>query len=509
MRFLDFYISLCRNFKKVKFPHLKLKEIDNTYKEIFKIKFDISKADIDKASFLILTLSIILIINFLYFIIRLNALFCLLFSFLISVFISYRFNIYLYKKFLNIGKQLSSYLYLIKIDFSLIQISKHPNEDMILQFIKLIINYNLPIKDDFKNILSRIHSGNNPEKELKRYLSPSVDFNEYLNNLIINNSKLYTNTDYGNTLEENFKIYLRELSTKISLIFFIGIFYPIGLCFFFIFIPFNKLLILFTLPFFFFILNYLFRNFIQIDHYFMGIIKINSIYERKKFYEFIDLIKRFSFYIDKNISPEKAFIITFFEKKNQNQILRSIISSDVFLFLNGSIIFEDLMNSIRKKFESYRYNIIFSSLVKMLKEDSKNTSKKIREILGVLNNHIKLGKKINTIIKGERIKVYLFCFLLPIILGTLGSLLSVLPFITNNLLNFQNINEITILDINIIYFDLCLFFIINSISTFISTYYFLATVSLKNKSYILIFVEILLILTFLISVFNVFPLICE
>ena len=128
-------------------------------------------------------------------------------------------------------------------------------------------------------------------------------------------------------------------------------------------------------------------------------------------------------------------------------------------------------------------------------------------MLIVLRNHIKLERKISTIIRGERIKVYVFIILLPIILGTLGSLFSFFPLITDDLLNLQQSNEIIFPTNSYNPFDLFSFLTILLTSNFISTYYFLATVSFKNKNYFLIFSEILLILSFSISLFNISPLI--
>lgn len=435
----------------------------------------------------------------------------LLFSFLLTLFISpllsYKFNQYLYKYYFEKGKELNSYLYLIKIDYSLIQIIKGKKEDIILEFIKLIINYNFPISEDFKKILSNIHAGESPENELVKFISPSRDFNMFLSNILTYRLEDPLENKFNNELEESFKVYLKELTTKISIIFFVGIFFPIGLSFFVTFFPIKRIFILISIPIYLFLLNYLFRKFIDIDHYFMGIIKTNSQSERKMFLEFINLIERFSKYLENNISPERAFIKAYFDKNKNNLILKSIINLDLMEFLNGSLDFNELMRIIKNKLDSYRYAIIFNSFRKILEQDARISSNKIKEILIVLKNHIKLERKINVIIKGERIKVYVFIVLLPVILGTLGSLFSFFPLIIDDLLNLQQSTEIIFPAKSYNYFDLLIFLTILLTSNFISTYYFLATVSFKNKNYFLIFTEILLILSFSISLFNISPLI--
>ncbi|TFF85305.1 MAG: hypothetical protein EU518_01435 [Promethearchaeota archaeon] len=474
---------------------------------MFKLSYGIDNKEINKASFLIFVLTLLLMISSAI-LINLNFYLLLFFSLILSLIISYKFNFYLYNKLLKRGKELTSSLYIIKIDYSLIQITKNKNEDTILEFITLIISYNLPISKKFEEILSNIHSGSLPDMELKEFLSPSIDFNNFKNNIIIQKDHpiLEKNEFKNSKLEDDFKVYLRELNTKISIIFFIGIFYPIGLCFLVTFISFNQIILIVSVPIFFLLLNYLFRKFVAIDHYLMGLIRNNKKSEKREFNEILNLIKSFSYYLENNLSPERAFLKAYLDKNEHSLILERRVP-EIQLFLNGSLQFIELMNIFSRKMSSYRFKIIFNSISKMVKENSKMSSKKIRDILKVLNKHLKLERKITMIIKAESIKVYIFIFILPIILGTLGALMSFLPYIMIDLLEINEINEILYLNLNLRFYDLLIFLLILLSSNFISTYYFLATISLKNKNLLLIIGEILLIICFLISINNILPLI--
>jgi hypothetical protein len=238
----------------------------------------------------------------------------------------------------------------------------------------------------------------------------------------------------------------------------------------------------------------------------MGMIKKNSDYEKKKFFEVLNLIIRFSFHLDKNISPEKAFINAYLEIINPNSILSKILSSEIYSFLSGSLSFTHLINSFKNKLGEYRYSLIFNSINRMLKTNSNVSSRKIREIVNVLKNHIKLEKKIENIFRGERIKVFLFIFLLPVILGALGSLVSIFPMIIRDFSNIQDINNLTLFEINFSLFDIILLLFVLLCSNFISVYYFFTIISYRKKGFFIIFSEVLLILSFLISLLNIFPL---
>ena len=69
-----------------------------------------------------------------------------------------------------------------------------------------------------------------------------------LNNFFYN----YTFDDYNEkSSEKNFKIFLRDIESKISILFFIGLFFPISLCFLIIFKIIDVIFLLFFIPFFF------------------------------------------------------------------------------------------------------------------------------------------------------------------------------------------------------------------------------------------------------------------
>ncbi|MHA1294712.1 MAG: hypothetical protein ACTSQJ_18905, partial [Promethearchaeota archaeon] len=265
------YVKFCKKFHNKKFPKIIFKELNETYKEIYKKFYHIEKEDIEKASFIIFLLSFLIILSLMLLFININILYIISFSFLISIFLSYKFSLVIYKDINKKESSLNALLYLIKINFTLIQKSLKKNTDFCLYFISLIKEFSLPLFDIFEDIFTKIHEGKCPENELLKITTPSEEFNNYLQNLIINNFDLqddFVNIE-DNSLERSFKIYLRDLESKISVIFFIGIFFPIGLCFFLILYYINFFFLFSAIFVFLVILNLSFKKFIKVNSFFL------------------------------------------------------------------------------------------------------------------------------------------------------------------------------------------------------------------------------------------------
>ncbi|MHA2181677.1 MAG: hypothetical protein ACXAAH_09665, partial [Promethearchaeota archaeon] len=209
---IEKYVEICSRFNDYRIPKLRFRELDNRYRDLYRNIYKTNEADVNKASFLIFlsSFSISIIISLL--LTSFNFLIIILYSITLSMISSYKFNSILYKDLTKKESLLNSVLYIIKIDFSLIQKVNKENSDNCLRFIELIKSYKIPISFYFKSIFRRVHEGKNPEKELIELKTPSMDFDNYIRSLLINN---FDYTDYNNvnesSLEKQFKIYLKQV----------------------------------------------------------------------------------------------------------------------------------------------------------------------------------------------------------------------------------------------------------------------------------------------------------
>ncbi|MBY9007103.1 MAG: hypothetical protein KGD63_10120 [Candidatus Lokiarchaeota archaeon] len=428
-----------------------------------------------------------------------------LYSILISFVVTIQFNLYLYRKIKKAENRLNSLLYFIKIDFSLIQKIGKNQIDNCLNFIYLIIDYNITLSENYREILSKIHCGASPELELINCLYPSKDFIIYLKNLLTNNFQLdeYSDEYFSYSKEKDFKVYLKQITTKLSIVFFVGVFFPIGFCFLLFLLSLNKFMMIMFIPMLIIFLDYLFKKFISVNHYLIGFIQNDSNFEKQKLEEFLLLIKKFALNLRQNISPEKALIKAFNEEKENIPLLKSILEQDIILFLNGMYNFNQIINSFKENLKSFRYHTIINSIVNMLKENAYFSSYKIIEIINILNKHKKLENKLNVIIKGEKFKVFLFLFILPIITGSIGSLLPFLPEISKSLISLEELNDPFLFLNSLDLIDLGLILIILLASNLISSYYFLKIIFFRNKSFFMIISGIIFLLTFSLSIINI------
>jgi hypothetical protein len=377
------------------------------------------------------------------------------------------------------------------------------DSDFILAFIKLIKDFRLSISKDFEKILITIHEGKNPERELERILSPSAEFNEYMKHILNNphsNENLILDSDY-NMLENRFKIYLHQIETRMSLVFFIGIFFPLGLCFLIMFYKILILISVFFIPVFYLLINNLFKKLIKNDTFLFGIINSFSKSEKKKFYEFIYFMKNFAYCLQENVSPESAFRNAYSTIEYHLECLQSPLKNQVASLLNLSNTFENMIGNLKKQMKSVRYYLILDIVKEIVTINAFNSSKMIFSILKIVSQHQKLEKKLETIMKGEKFKVYIFLFLLPIIISTIGGMFPVFTVIINNL----NLEEMIVSQNPFTYLFSFEFIIIYSTlltCVLISSYFFLKTINSSRINEISVLIFILFSILFIISFYN-------
>ena len=499
----DKYIQFCKHFHKFKIPKLKLKILDKRYQDLYRKLYDVDHNDVNKASFLVFTSSFFFSLTFSLIFTSINLFLVLLYSTILSLIISYKFNLILYNDILKKENLTNSMLYLIKIDFSLIQKTLNENSDKCLSFIELIKEYRIPISGHFKTIFNRIHEGMTPEQELNQIVTHSDDFDNYIKNLSINkfNSDSLGDLD-ENTLEKQFKIYLKQVQSKISILFFLGLFFPIGLCFLILFNQIDLVFLIFLIPIFLISLNLIFRKFIRNQGYLIGLVKNFSKLERKKFLEFILFLRSFAYNLNNNISPEKALITSYNQNKNLIVLLEKLLKKQISYLLNLSYSLSDVLNNLKRELKSLQYAIILEAIKKFISKNSHFTSTKILKIIKVAYKHQKLQRKLEIILKGEKFKIYFFITLLPIITGVISGIFPIFTLIIENLdLTGYDFFFLIINPINLSSSVIIILVLLSSIS--IASYYFLKVLSINRKFLIISGSIIIFLLTFLLSFINI------
>jgi hypothetical protein len=503
MQNIEKYVKICSKFHGSKIPKLRFKELNERYRDLYRILYNTNETDVNKASFVVFLSTFFITITLSLLLTTLNFLIIILYSVALSMITSYKFNSILYRDITKKESLLNSVLYIIKIDFSLIQKTNKENSDNCLRFIKLVKAYKIPISIYFKSIFRRVHEGKNPEKELIELKTPSNDFDNYIKSLLINNFNFNDfNNDNESSLEKQFKIFLRQIQSKISILFFIGLFFPIGICFLILFQLINTIFLILFIPFYVIFINLLFRKFIRNQGYLIGLINDFSSYERKKYEEFLLFLRSFASHLRTNLSPEKAFLKSYNQNKKLITILKKPLKDQISYLLNFSYSFSEILEVLKSELKSLRYVIILDAIKNYTERSAYYTSDKILEILAIIHKHQKLERKLEVIMKGEKFKILFFIFLLPIITGSISGLFPFFNIIIRSinlvgnefLLFFENpLNLFSILIILIV--------LISSIS--ITSNYFLKIICYIRRLPIILLSNIIFVLTFLISFTNI------
>jgi len=497
-------VVLIRFYQKIhsyKIPKLKFKELDNRYKIIYKKEFNVYENDVNKANFIIFLISFNIFLIPLLFLTKFSFILIISFSLLLALIISYFFSKRIKNEIIKKENQLNALLYIVKIYFSLIKKSHGDKADHAINFIKLISQYKLPISKEFRKILNKIQLGENPETLLSKIITPSLDFNLYVKGLLLSNfSNNYRLKE--KSLEKNFRKFLREIESKLSILFFFGLFFPLGLCFLILFQRINYFILISILPLFYISLKTLNKKFLKNNFFLLGLISNYSREEKAKFNEFVSFLLSFTMNLQKNSSPEVAFVRAYSQNERHFSVLDKPLKSYISQLVNLSCSFDEMLENLQFELKSMRYKIILDVIGKLVAQNAYISHEKISEILNEISVHQKLENKLEIIIKGERFKVLLFLFLLPIIIGGIGGLFPLFNFMIGNIsfsgsLSFSVISELLFsIDFIIIFFSLLF-------CVYTSSHFFLEIISYERKRMLIVISNMIYIIAFFSAFINI------
>ena len=497
----DVLIRFYQKIHSYKIPKLKFKELDNRYKIIYKKEFNVYENDVNKANFIIFLISFNIFLIPLLFLTKFSFILILSFSLLLALIISYFFSKRLNNEIIKKENQLNALLYIVKIYFSLIKKSHGDKADHAINFIKLISQYKLPISKEFRKILNKIQLGENPETLLSKIITPSLDFNLYVKGLLLSNfSNNYRLKE--KSLEKNFRKFLREIESKLSILFFFGLFFPLGLCFLILFQRINYFILISILPLFYISLKTLNKKFLKNNFFLLGLISNYSREEKAKFNEFVSFLLSFTMNLQKNSSPEVAFVRAYSQNERHFSVLDKPLKSYISQLVNLSCSFDEMLENLQFELKSMRYKIILDVIGKLVAQNAYISHEKISEILNEISVHQKLENKLEIIIKGERFKVLLFLFLLPIIIGGIGGLFPLFNFMIGNIsfsgsLSFSVISELLFsIDFIIIFFSLLF-------CVYTSSHFFLEIISYERKRMLIVISNMIYIIAFFSAFINI------
>ncbi|MEJ2278016.1 MAG: hypothetical protein P8Y70_09770 [Candidatus Lokiarchaeota archaeon] len=307
-------------------------------------------------------------------------------------------------------------------------------------FLKRLKTYKKIYNSYLYYFYKEIQCGKNPEDLFGNLIFPSHEFNYFIRSLVVNSRLSSSNLSVikETALEKNFRIQFKEIDTKMSILFFIGLFFPIGLCFFILLLKINLIFTLIFIPILIFVLHFLNKNFIEKSSYLIGkIYHIDNI-EKEEFEEILLFLKLFAINLQKNSSPENSFINSFIQLKGHISLIKKIFNEEIVNLVRLNTNLKTLIKNLSNNIKSLKISLILDIISYMLARNSKFTGKKIDQILDLVEKYNMLEEKMLTKIQGQKFKLVFFLIFLPFILGFIGGMLPIFINLLENVYNTES-----------------------------------------------------------------------
>jgi hypothetical protein len=256
------------------------------------------------------------------------------------------------------------------------------------------------------------------------------------------------------------------------------------------------------LPLFYISLKALNKKFLKNNFFLLGLINNYSREEKAKFNEFVSFLLSFTMNLQKNSSPEVAFVRAYSQNERHYSILDKPLKSQISQLVNLSCSFDEMLENLQFELKSIRYKIILDVIGKLVAQNAYLSHEKISDILNEISIHQKLENKLEIIIKGERFKVLLFLFLLPIIIGGIGGLFPLFNFMMGNISLSGNLSFSVLFGL-IFSYDFIIIFFSLLFCVYTSSHFFLEIISYERKRMLIVISNMIYILSFFSAFINI------
>lgn len=425
----NFYPKLCSIFSKKEILENKQ---EDPYINIIYVEYNLTKNQQIQGAYLLSTIYFIIICLVYYF--RQFDIIYLVFLICVGLWVFIYFKNY-FKNQIQI-KEYNSINYLqfliVQIKIFLNNISKTKDRNIL---VAEMLTYGPKLSPNIDQIYYSISLGNNFKKYMKKLIFYSPAFTKFFQTIIKFNfdEKIVAKLDeFNSSYEKKKELFIQSLDTRLSLFFFISIFYPIGVFYFSASYSISlKTILLLVLIYYLgqeIILKYLLDNHI---HLLGDVSNLKSI-KQKEFEVFLD----FFLILGRNLinnSPE----IAIFEALNSiGAKSQKILKLSNFNFSLEFLSLEHFLNKMSQTLQNKEVSQFLFFLLKLFKCDSSQGYNFLIDTLNQINSHKVQINKQEIAFKNAYSKSNLFKMLLALILGVLT------PFVIkfqSTIFEFQNV----------------------------------------------------------------------
>lgn len=314
--------------------------------------------------------------------------------------------------------KVESMLYLLKMDVDLIARVNLSFEDPLIKLIDLF-HYSYPeLSNSLSEIKKSIRRGVDIEDSLQNIESPSQKIRDFFSHMVMYISDpRYFQFNQSSSMEMEYQTFSKGLETRLNILFFIGVFFPLGLGFMMILGKIDVLTLLLSVPFFGFILYYAKKKIMSSNISLIGSTNDISQAEKDEFKKVLEFYRSLSFNLAR-FPPETAIIVTseslaFPLSPGYNDMISSI--------KKYTMDYNEFFKSLTNDLSNTRSKILLQNLPVLINQNSENVSNAMLKTLEVVEKHLALQNEREVIINAEKIKATLFSNILPIILGFLST----------------------------------------------------------------------------------------
>jgi len=370
---------------------------------------------------------------------------------------NYIYN-YFPKKVRSDGTKIELLLEIIRFDVELLINSVSEKEDLVIRILTLLQNYDEVLSKEMRKVIRELYRGKQIVDVLDELYIPSKSFREFLLTIIENTSHIeFLSLLENNDLTE--KAYVRftkSLESRISILFFIGIFFPIGIALGTMLQQISGIYLLLSIPIFFTIMLVLKRKFMVADIELLGQNNNNTVDSKKEYSEFLEFYQKFSKHL-LEYSPEYSLIKAYEES---GDIIKQELKSLILEISRYRISIEEFFTKITTVLKNPRIRAIFNNTKSSIVLNSFGSSDRIQKTIKLINKNLRKQDEREELVKSEKFKAIIFIGLMPIILGVLAGIMPTFSILSasSNVQNFQY-GGFTILDAGI-YYVVQMFFLI-------------------------------------------------
>ncbi len=420
LKFENFFQSVCQMFSADKMINPLQMEEHRDYKMIYH-QFRVTPSQIQKAA-IILTLLYSIALSLLFNIIHLQLNLVLFFLFS-ALFVYNKLEGFYLKKIREKERELDILTLFIKFDIDLSIETTPYYEDLTLKVLTTLMRSYPNLSEYLTSLMVLIRKGEPPEKVIDQIIPPSFQLKEILKQ-VIHYSEYSRNLPFLNEdrPEVEFQGFSKSLESRLNIVFFLGMFFPLGLSFFMMLQQISPWAVLFSIPFFELLLSKATSSFLQGNVSLLGFSLYDSEELKNEFAEFLKFYREFIFKLQV-VPPESAFIRSY---RIMQPPLKEKLTDSVEQLMKYKLTFVEALRRFQDELQNPKCKILIQNMHALLSENSEKTAIQLLNVLKRIEDQMELQKEREIILKGEKIKVVVFSALLPIILGIISGILPVL-----------------------------------------------------------------------------------